>query len=153
MFVQPFICQFIHKLLGGAEPMSSIVRATTPEVPEPAAGTWSNCLVADGVAYVAGMTARAAGQSGAASDEYAQAKVIFTKIRHLLEAAGGSMADVVKVTIFVTDITQREKVGRARREFFTGNSPASTLVQVAALANPSLKVEIEAVAHIGAGES
>ena len=63
------------------------------------------------------------------------------------------MADVVKVTIFVTDITQREKVWQARREFFTGNFPASTLVQVAALANPSLKVEIEAVAHIGAGES
>ena len=132
--------------------MSSIVRATTPEVPEPAAGTWSNCLVADGVAYVAGMTARAAGQSGAAGDEYAQAKEIFGKIRHLVEAAGGNMADVVKVTIFVTDITQREKVWQARREFFTGNFPTSTLVQVAALADPSLKVEINAVAHIGASK-
>src|SRR6516225_8742512 len=108
--------------------MSAIVRATTREVPEPAAGTWSNCLVADGVAYVAGM------------------------IRHLVEAAGGSMADVTKVTIFVTDISQREKVWQARREFFTGNFPTSTLVQVAALAEPSLKVEIEAVAHIGASK-
>ena len=132
--------------------MTSITRPTTTEVPEPAAGTWSNCLVADGVAYVAGMTARGAGQSGVAGDEYAQAKEIFGKIRHLLEAAGGNMADVVKVTIFVTDISQREKVWQARREFFTGNFPASTLVQVAALANPSLKVEIEAVAHIGAGK-
>src|SRR6266850_4621063 len=152
MFVQPFICQFIHKLLGGVEPMSSIVRATTPEVPEPAAGTWSNCLIADGVAYVAGMTAWGAGQSGAAGDEYAQAKEIFGKIRHLVEAAGGSMADVVKVTIFVTDISQREKVWQARRELFTGNFPTSTLVQVAALADPSLKVEINAVAHIGASK-
>jgi enamine deaminase RidA (YjgF/YER057c/UK114 family) len=105
-------------------------------------------LVVNGVAYVAGMTA-----AGTEGDEYAQAKVIFTKTRHLLAAAGGSMADVVKVTIFVTDITQREKVWQARREFFTGNFPASTLVQVAALANPSLKVEIEAVAHIGASRS
>jgi enamine deaminase RidA (YjgF/YER057c/UK114 family) len=129
--------------------MSKIVRAVSPEVAEPQAGTWSNCLVVNGVAYVAGMTA-----GGSEGDEYAQAKVIFTKIRHLLAAAGGgSMADVVKVTIFVTDITQREKVWQARREFFTGNFPASTLVQVAALANPSLKVEIEAVAHIGAGNS
>ena len=128
--------------------MSKIVRAISPEVAEPPAGTWSNCLVVNGVAYVAGMTA-----GGSEGDEYAQAKVIFTKIRHLLEAAGGSMADVVKVTIFVTDITQREKVWQARREFFTGNFPASTLVQVAALANPSLKVEIEAVAHIGAGSA
>jgi len=127
----------------------SIARATTPEVPEPAPGTWSNCLVADGVAYVAGMTARGTSTAG---DEYAQAKEIFGKIRHLLEAAGGSMADVVKVTIFVTDITQREKVWQARREFFTGNFPTSTLVQVAALADPSLKVEINAVAHIGASK-
>jgi 2-iminobutanoate/2-iminopropanoate deaminase len=128
--------------------MSKIVRVSSPEVSEPPAGTWSNCLVVNGAAYLAGMTA-----GGAEGDEYAQAKVIFTKIRHLVEAAGGSMADIVKVTIFVTDITQREKVWRARREFFTGNFPASTLVQVAALANPSLKVEIEAVAHIGAGKS
>ena len=128
--------------------MSKIVRISSPEVSEPPAGTWSNCLVVNGVAYLAGMTA-----GGAEGDEYAQAKVIFTKIRHLVEAAGGSMADIVKVTIFVTDITQREKVWQARREFFTGNFPASTLVQVAALANPSLKVEIEAVAHIGASKS
>jgi 2-iminobutanoate/2-iminopropanoate deaminase len=128
--------------------MSDIVRATSPEVPEPPAGTWSNCLVANGFAFIAGMTARGAETAG---DEYAQTKAIFGKIRHLVEAAGGSMADVVKVTIFVTDIAQREQVWRARREFFTGNFPASTLVQVAALADPSLKVEIEAVAHIGAG--
>ena len=127
--------------------MNSIVRATSPEVPEPPAGTWSNCLVANGFAYTAGMTA---GGAEAAGDEYIQTKAIFGKIRHLVEAAGGVMADVVKVTIFVTDIAQREKVWQARREFFTGNFPASTLVQVAALADPSLKVEIEAVARIGA---
>ena len=127
--------------------MSSIVRAISPSVPEPAAGTWSNCLVVGGIAYLAGMTARGTADS---ADEYAQSKAIFTKIRHLVEAAGGSMADIVKVTIFVTDISQREKVWQARREFFTGDFPASTLVQVAALADLSLKVEIEAVAHIGA---
>jgi enamine deaminase RidA (YjgF/YER057c/UK114 family) len=128
--------------------MSSIVRVISPAVSEPAPGTWSNCLVVGGVAYLAGMTAGA----GEGADEYTQAKAIFTKIRHLVETAGGSMADILKVTIFVTDISKREEVWRARREFFTGNFPASTLVQVAALANPSLKVEIEAVAHIGAGQ-
>jgi 2-iminobutanoate/2-iminopropanoate deaminase len=125
--------------------MSSIVRAISPEVSEPQPGTWSNCLVVGGVAYLAGMTARG-------DDEYSQAKAIFTKIRHMVEAAGGAMADIVKVTIFVTDISRREKVWQARREFFTGNFPASTLVQVAALADPSLKVEIEAVAHVGASK-
>ena len=129
--------------------MSSIVRTVSPHVGEPPPGTWSNCLVADGIAYIAGMTARGA----ELGDEYAQSKAIFTKIRHLVEAAGGSMADIVKVTIFVTDISQRDKVWQARREFFSGNFPASTLVQVAALAEPSLKVEIEAVAHIGGGRA
>ena len=129
--------------------MSSIVRAVTPQVNEPQPGTWSNCLVVGGIAYVAGMTA----SSGDLSDEYTQSKSIFGKIKHLIEAAGGTMADIVTVTIFVTDISQREKVWQARREFFTGNFPCSTLVQVAALANPSLKVEINAVAHIGASQS
>jgi 2-iminobutanoate/2-iminopropanoate deaminase len=127
--------------------MSSITRAISSAVPEPQPGTWSNCLVVGGIAYLAGMTA----SGGDLSDEYTQAKAIFTKIRHLVEAAGGTMADVVKVTIFVTDIREREKVWQARREFFTGNFPVSTLVQVAALANPALKVEVDAIAHIGAG--
>ena len=125
--------------------MSAIVKVTSPEVPEPPPGTWSNCLVVDGVAYFAGATAPG-------DDEYAQAKAIFTKLQHLVEAAGGSMADIVKVTIFVTDIKNREGVWKARQEFFTDNFPASTLVQVAALARPEIKVEIEAYAHIGAGK-
>jgi 2-iminobutanoate/2-iminopropanoate deaminase len=94
------------------------------------------------------MVARGNNGKVVAGDEYEQAKLIFAKIRNLVEAAGGTMADVVKITIFVTDITQREKVWRARR---TGDFPTSTLVQVAALAEPSVKVEIEAIAHIGAG--
>ena len=129
--------------------MSSIVRGVSPQVNEPQPGTWSNCLVVGGIAYVAGMTA----SGGDLSDEYTQSKSIFGKIKHLIEAAGGTMGDIVTVTIFVTDISQREKVWQARREFFTGNFPCSTLVQVAALANPSLKVEINAVAHIGASQS
>jgi 2-iminobutanoate/2-iminopropanoate deaminase len=128
--------------------MSSIVRAISPEVSEPQPGTWSNCLVVNGISYIAGMTA----SGGDLTDEYTQAKNIFGKIKHLVEAAGGAMTDIVTVTIFVTDIAQREKVWQARREFFTGNFPASTLVQVAALATPALKVEINAVAHIGAGQ-
>ena len=129
-----------------------IRRVSSPEVPEPAPGTWSNCLVVNGIAYVAGMIARGADGRIVAGDEYEQAKLIFAKIRHLIEAAGGAMADVVKVVIFVTDISQREKVWRARREVFSGDFPVSTLVQVAALAEPIVKVEIEAVAHLGAGK-
>jgi 2-iminobutanoate/2-iminopropanoate deaminase len=84
-------------------------------------------------------------------DEYDQAKFIFAKIRGLVEAAGGAAADVVKLTIFVTDITRRERVWRARAEVFSNDFPVSTLVQVAALAQPAIKVEIDAIAHIGTG--
>ena len=131
---------------------SRITRVISRNVPEPEPRTWSNCLKVDGVAYVAGMTARGSNGMVIEGDEYDQAKLIFAKIRHLLEAAGGVMADIVKLTIFVTDITQRERVWRARAEVFTGDFPVSTLVQVAALAQPAIKVEIDAIAHIGAGK-
>jgi enamine deaminase RidA (YjgF/YER057c/UK114 family) len=134
-----------------AQSKSRIARVKSPAAPEPAPGTWSNCLVVNGVAYVAGLVGRGEDGKAVQGDEYDQAKAIFAKMRGLIEAAGGTMADVVKVVIFVTDIKNREQVWRARREVFTGDFPVSTLVQVAALASPDLKVEIEAVAHIGAG--
>ena len=129
----------------------TIRRVTSPAAPEPPPERWSNCLLVDGVAYVSGMVARGEGVNLAAMDEYEQAKSIFTKIKGLLEAAGGSMADVVKITVFVTNIKNNVKVWAARREFFTGNFPASTLVEVRALASPEILVEIEAIAHIGKG--
>ncbi len=123
----------------------AIRRITHREVPEPPPETWSNCLVAGGQIFIAGMTARN-GAEILADDEYGQAKAIFAKIARLLEAAGASMADVVKVVIYVTDISRREEVWRARREFFSGDFPVSTLVEASALAMPELKVEIEAIA-------
>lgn len=128
----------------------TIRRVTSPNVPEPPPERWSNCLVCDGIAYVSGMTARA-GDKVSGNDEYEQSKAIFTKIKNMLEAAGGAMADVVKITVYVTNIKNNTKVWQARREFFTGNFPASTLVEVSALAAPEILVEIEAMAHIGKG--
>ena len=75
-----------------------------------------------------------------------------SKIKGMVEAAGGAMADVVKITVYVTDIKNNTKVWAARREFFTGDFPASTLVEVSALAAPEILVEIEAIAHIGKGK-
>jgi 2-iminobutanoate/2-iminopropanoate deaminase len=131
--------------------MPRIRRVTSPAVPEPEAGLWSNCLVVDGIAYLSGFTARdQALNAPAEPNMYAQSQAIFGKMQALLEAAGGCMADMVKLTIFVTDITQREAVWRARREFFTGNFPACSLVEVSALAAPTILVEIEGVAYLGA---
>ena len=134
------------------EETMTIRRVTSPDVPEPPPERWSNCLVSDGIAYVAGMTARGTDAAVLAKmDEYEQAKQIFGKIKSMVEAAGGTMADVVKVIIYVTNIKNNTKVWAARREFFTGNFPVSTLVEVRALAAPEILVEIEAIAHIGKG--
>lgn len=131
-----------------------ITRIISPSVKEPPEGTWSNCLVAGGIAYVAGMTARAASGDGVDGvDEYEQTKVILGKIKALIETAGGSMADVVKVVIYVTAIAKRDLVWKARKEFFTGNFPVSTLIEISALADPRMLVEIDAVAHIGASRT
>ena len=124
-------------------------RMSSPHVPEPPPQTWSNCLVVGNQVFTAGMTART-GTEATGSSMYEQARAVFTKIKHLIEAAGGHMDDIVKVNIFVTDIARREEVWQARREFFTGNFPVTTLVEVSALAAPELLVEIEAVAILGA---
>ncbi|MBM3225243.1 MAG: RidA family protein [Candidatus Tectomicrobia bacterium] len=128
-------------------------RKSSPHVPEPPPQTWSNCLVVGNQVFVAGMTARTGTTVVGGASMYEQSKAIFAKIKHLVEAAGGCMDDIVKVNIFVTDITQREEVWRARRECFTGDFPVSTLVEVRALATPELFVEIEAVAILGAAQS
>ena len=125
-------------------------RHVSPHVAEYPPGHWSNCLRVGDVAYVSGMTSRAADlKTIDGVNAYEQAKIIFSKIRHCVQAAGGRMDDVVKITIFVTDIAYNQEVWRARREFFTGDFPASTLVQVAGLGTPQTMVEIDAIAHIG----
>ena len=127
-------------------------RIRSPQVGEPPEGTWSNCLVIGDQVYIAGMTARgAAFDDMPESDAYAQAIVIFDKIKALMEAAGGSMADVVKVVIYLTDVDDREAVWRARREYFSGDFPVSTLIEVSKLVRPELTVEVEAIAILGCG--
>lgn len=125
-------------------------RHISPHVAEYPPGHWSNCLRVGDIAYVSGMTSRASDlKTIEGENAYEQARIIFTKIRHCVEAAGGRIDDVVKITIFVTDIRFNQEVWRARREFFSGDFPASTLVQVAGLGTPQTLVEIDAIAHIG----
>lgn len=125
-------------------------RISSPAVAEPPPGRWSNAIHAGDFLFVSGMVSRSNdGRTIEGKGEYEQAKIIFTKIRNLVEAAGGTTDDVVKVTIYVVNIRQNTEVWRARQEFFKGDFPASTLVQVAALGTPEMLVEIEAVAHIG----
>jgi len=126
-------------------------RVTTDEVPEPAPGTWSNCLTVGEFVFVSGMTARGKDRETVLGDnEYEQAKVVFEKIKHLVEASGAAMDDIVKMTIFVTNIANNLQVWNARKEFFSGDFPACTLVEVVSnLAKPEILLEIEAIAIAG----
>jgi 2-iminobutanoate/2-iminopropanoate deaminase len=129
-------------------PKTRIYSSTVAEAPP---GRWSNAIRAGEFLFISGQVSRSNdGATIEGKGEYEQAKIIFTKIRNLIEAAGGTAADVVKVTIYMIDITQNKEVWRARQEFFSGDFPASTLVEVSALGSPEVLVEIEAIAHIGA---
>jgi enamine deaminase RidA (YjgF/YER057c/UK114 family) len=127
-------------------------RVTIAGVAEAGAGLWSNCIRAGDFLFISGQVARPVegGKTLVGSNEYEQTKQIFTRIRCICEAAGGSLDDIVKMTIFMVDIRNNTEVWRARREFFSGDFPASTLVEVRALASPETLVEIETVAYLGA---
>jgi 2-iminobutanoate/2-iminopropanoate deaminase len=66
-----------------------------------------------------------------------------------LIAAGGNSDQIVKVQVFMTDISERELINPIRVDYFKEHKPASTLVEVSGLVDPRMKVEIEAVAYIG----
>jgi 2-iminobutanoate/2-iminopropanoate deaminase len=81
-------------------------------------------------------------------DVVEQARQTFTNVAAVLDAAGSSFADVVKVTVFLTDIDDRPKINPVRQEVFGESRPASTLVEVSRLAIPGAKIEVEAVAVV-----
>jgi enamine deaminase RidA (YjgF/YER057c/UK114 family) len=125
-------------------------KVTIPNVAEAGPGLWSNCIRAGDLLFISGQVARPleGGRTLAGDNEYEQSTQIFTRIKAICEGAGGSLDDVVKLTIFVVNIRNNTEVWRARREFFSGDFPASTLVEVRSLATPETLVEIEAIASL-----
>lgn len=94
--------------------------------------------------FVAGTAASAPdGSVVGVGDPYAQAVHILSRIGHALDLAGARFEHVVRTRIFVTDMAHWEAVGRAHGEVFRNIRPASTLVQVCALIDPAMLVEIE----------
>ncbi len=81
-------------------------------------------------------------------DAYLQTKYIYQKIEAVLLRAGAEMKDVVRVRMFVTDITRWQEYGTAHSQFFKDIKPCNTMVEVSALIEPKYLVEIEATAII-----
>jgi 2-iminobutanoate/2-iminopropanoate deaminase len=98
--------------------------------------------------YLSGQVAVGAHQSEIVGigDFDAQAEQVFENMQTILAAGGSSLEDVVKVTIYLTDIGNLPKVVELRSKHFTPPYPASTMVEVSALAAPEFMIEIEAVA-------
>jgi len=130
-------------------------RFISPHVAEYPPGLWSNCIRVGDHIWLSGFTARDNDLTTihGVGSAYEQAKFIFTKVKHCLEAAGATMADVVNMNIYVTDMADNKEIWEARKEFFEGDFPCSTLVQVSSLANPEIKVEITCQAVAGCGQA
>jgi enamine deaminase RidA (YjgF/YER057c/UK114 family) len=112
---------------------------------------YSRVVVRGDTAWVSGTTATVDGAVAHPGDAYGQTRQAIANLAEALERAGFSLADVVRTRMFVTDISRWEQVGRAHGEAFGDVRPATSMVQVAALIDPAMLVEIEADAVRGAG--
>ena len=81
-------------------------------------------------------------------DVAAQTRQVLENMDRILGAAGASFADVLRVTVYLTDVNDRQAVNEVRKEFFGHTRPASTLIGVSELVVPGMKIEIEAVAGL-----
>ena len=122
-----------------------IVRKNYPELPAPGAPHYQSVRVGN-MLFLSGATAR--NTEAEHGDMAAQTEVILKRIQLILEAEGGTLNNVVKITSFVTEISSEAGAAthQVRMKYFGDNLPASTRVQVAGLVEPHLKIEIEATA-------
>jgi 2-iminobutanoate/2-iminopropanoate deaminase len=127
------------------------VEIRVPGLPEPLSH-YTDAVRFGDILFVSGLTpldenARLIGED----DAVAQARQIHVNLEKVLTHAGASFADVLKVTVFLIRIGDRTKINDVRREYFGSALPASTLIEVTALAVPGMLVEVEAVVGIPTG--
>jgi len=101
---------------------------------------WGDLLFVSGIAPL-----DAEGRLVGGDDAVKQTRQIFENMKRILAAAGAGFADVLRVTVYLTDIADRARINPVRQEYFGKTRPASTLIEVSAFVVPGMKVEIEAV--------
>jgi len=110
---------------------------------------YTDAVVAGELLFISGLVGvDGEGALVGGDDVAAQARQVFENMRAVLDEAGCRFEDVVKVTVYLTDVDDRPKINPVRQEVFGHARPASTLVEVSGLAIPGAKVEIEAIALI-----
>ncbi|MBU7576289.1 MAG: RidA family protein [Hydrogenophaga sp.] len=122
------------------------------QVPDLPTASWTNGYRIGQEVVVSGMTGhpatRQAAERGEPLGAYEQTIVVLRKLEALVVAAGGHRHNLIKTVVYLTDIADKDEVGRARRDFFGEHTPCSTLVAVKALVFPELRVEIDAWARL-----
>jgi enamine deaminase RidA (YjgF/YER057c/UK114 family) len=134
------------------EPWEAMVerRRISSGGPWEAVGGYSRAVVVGDSCWVAGTTdAGPDGRSRHPGDMAAQARASLEIIAEALEEAGFSLADVVRTRMYVTDITRSGEIIPIHGEYFGATRPAATMIQVSALIDPTLLIEIEAEARRG----
>jgi 2-iminobutanoate/2-iminopropanoate deaminase len=106
---------------------------------------YSHAISAGDVVYVAGQVPVDAAGQVVDGDAEAQARQVMENLAAVVAAAGATLDDVVKTTVYLTDRAHRAAVGKVRQEYFSDPPPANTLLVVAGLAEPEMMVEIEAI--------
>jgi enamine deaminase RidA (YjgF/YER057c/UK114 family) len=102
------------------------------------------------IVWLAGQVGAAdASGNSLAGDFDGQVREVFSRLNQTLEEAGGSLADMVTMTVFITDARYGDRFTELRKEIFGDNFPASALITVAGLARPEMLVEVQAIAVIG----
>ena len=108
---------------------------------------FTHVVKAGRLVFVSGCVATdAQGRTVGGGDVLAQARQVHENLKKCLAAAGATFADVCKVTVFLRNVADREKVNVVRQEYFGAHRPASTLVEISRLVREDLLVEIEATA-------
>jgi 2-iminobutanoate/2-iminopropanoate deaminase len=119
-----------YRVAGQAEPISH----------------FTDAVEANGILFVSGIVPVDGTRELVGGDVVAQARCVFENMRDVLAAAGCTFADVVKMTVFLTDVNDRPLINPVRQEVFGDTRPASTLVEISALVIPGARIEVECVA-------